>query len=102
MEISLIDEMILASTMERLRGEGIGLPKYQQGSRPREPSIKKRPIQIMLYPINLPWPSEERQSTIMQEGEDSALKKRAKKKGPGKGIRGRLQTFLRDFIGEES
>ncbi|MFH0968201.1 MAG: hypothetical protein V1862_11020 [Methanobacteriota archaeon] len=100
--ISLIDEMILTSTMDRLRGEGIGMPKCQRGNRSRQPSLRRRPIQIMLYPIDLPWPTGEIQSPLKREAENTALKKRTNKKGQGKGIRGRLQTFLRDFIGEET
>jgi DNA-binding helix-hairpin-helix protein with protein kinase domain len=101
LDISLIDEMVLASTMDRLRGEGIGLPKNRKRNWPKQPSSRRRPVQVMLYPIDLPWPSEEMQSIVYPKKKHQVKTHCVKQRGVGKGIRGRLKTIIRDFIGEE-
>jgi DNA-binding helix-hairpin-helix protein with protein kinase domain len=100
-DISLVDEMIWVSTMDRLRGEGIGQSRKRSRINTRDRSSGKRPIQIMLLPLNLPIPDtaadkHEKPEFIQQVQERTIPKKRTRK-----GIRARLQTILRDFIGGE-
>lgn len=97
-DISLIDEMIWVSTMDRLRGEGIGQPKIPRGSKTRQVSRRRRPIQIMLLPITLPIPEEEWDQPENSNQNNQSSRRKTSKKSIGKRIRGRLQTILRDFI----
>jgi hypothetical protein len=97
-DMSLIDEMIWTSTMDRLKGEGIGLPKRKRI--PLKPATRRRqPVQIMIPPMYLPWPKDAKDD--MSGNKEIATKEvnKAKKKGPGKGIRGKLKTLLRDLVG---
>ena len=97
-EISLIDEMIWVSTMDRIRGEGIGLPGKQRITKPRQIALRRRPVQFMLLPLNIPLPDEPVPLEEMGVTKPRGEKNIARKKGSGKGIRGRLQCMLRDFF----
>jgi|GEM_PF-1676196 len=98
-EITILDEMIWVSTMDRFRGEGIGQRGKKQRARVQEKTHRRRPVEIMLYPIDLPFTDneskgiEEKEQVLTGQGEPSH--KRRKKLR----IRARLQTILRDFIG---
>jgi hypothetical protein len=97
-EISLIDEMRWASATDRIRSYGICTNRKQKAQRMRTISIRKKPVDIMLMPADLPWPDESGQTGPKEESIPRPEKKRARKKGAGKGIRGKLQSILRDFI----
>lgn len=100
-DVTLIDEMIWVSAMDRLRGEGIGQPKKKRGTGNRQPSLRRRPVQVMLLPLDLPIEGEEKHPGDTDRDHPVA-KRAARRKSAGKGIRGRLQTILRDFIGNDS
>lgn len=97
-EISLIDEMIWISTTDRLRGEGIGVQKQVKGTSSRRSYPRKKPVDIMLMPIDLPWYDESLSEEDITDPVPREVKKIARKKGTGKGIRGKLQSMLRDFL----
>ncbi len=96
-DITLIDEMRWVSAMDRLRGEGIGQQRRRK-LRTRTVSPRRKPIQVMLFPINLPWTIPDCHHPPMA-GEDLENTKPPKgRKVRQKSIRGRIQTILRDFI----
>lgn len=96
-DISLIDEMIWTSTIDRLRGEGIGLRRPKMW-RPHHPGQRKRPVIIMLMPLYLPDEQTADRKEVPAKEPACQMKKRTRKKGKGKGIRGKIQSMLRDFF----
>jgi hypothetical protein len=82
-DISLIDEMRWYSAMDRLRGE-----EWARAKRKRMPRVRqvKCPVQVMLFPIDLPAPVP---------GPGRIPSGRREKKG----IRKKIQRILDDFMG---
>nr|WP_319539944.1 hypothetical protein [uncultured Methanospirillum sp.] len=98
-EITLIDEMIWVSAMDRLRGEGIDQTGKKRRTKAHEITHRKRPVEIMLFPIDLPFTEnrsgeiEVSEEVLPNQGEQSHKRRKRLR------IRARLQTLLRDFIG---
>lgn len=93
-DISLIDEMRWVSAMDRLRGEGVGQPKKRRGVFRRGLAIRKRPIQIMLLPLDIHLPQVP--DEVLNAVPDDRRKK--PKHGNKKSIRGRIQTLIQDIF----
>lgn len=97
-DITLIDEMIWVSTMDRLRGEGIGQPRNRIRIKAREKTRRRRPIEIMLYPIDLDIRKKTITESDISRDDLSNQVKPISKRGARTRIRSRLQTILKDFI----
>jgi hypothetical protein len=97
-DITLIDEMIWVSTMDRLRGEGIGQPRKKIRIKTREKTQRRRPIEVMLYPIDLHIPEKAINESDTSKQVISNQVKPTSKRGARTRIRSRLQTILKDFI----
>lgn len=95
---SLIDEMIWVSTMDRLRGEGVAFRGRRQARRPGPVRVLKRPVQIMIPRLYIPWPEDEEPVPPPEGTKKRGGRKRTRGKGGEKGIRSRLQSILRDFL----
>ncbi|MDD1729062.1 MAG: hypothetical protein LUQ50_08325 [Methanospirillum sp.] len=101
-DITLLDEMLWVSALDRLRGENIGKIQKTKNIRTRQTTRTRNPIQIMLLPLYLPTPEPEkipdeqsRRDLIIAEIPSQKARKR-------RGIRKKLQTILMDFIGSDS
>jgi DNA-binding helix-hairpin-helix protein with protein kinase domain len=97
--LSLIDEMILTSTMDKLRGEGIGMKKPRWRIMKQVRSSGRKPVQIMLLPLYIPWPEESSPENIVEKSTPD--RKEVRIKGPGKRIKNRLQKIFQDFVREK-
>jgi serine/threonine protein kinase len=94
--LSLIDEMILASTMDRLKGEGVRRRKRRLNP-VQNPRTRKIPIEIMLYPIYLPGVDETKSEPV----DECALRseKSVKKRRSDRPLHKKIQKLILDFIG---
>ncbi|PWR70136.1 hypothetical protein [Methanospirillum lacunae] len=97
-DITLVDEMIWVSMMDRLRGEGIGQPRRKIRTKTREKIQRRRPIEVMLYPIDLRIPEKAIDESDITNQVISNQVKPTSKRGARTRIRSRLQTILKDFI----
>ncbi len=98
-EITLIDEMMWVSTMDRLRGEEIGQIGKKRRVKSHDRISRKRPVEIMLFPIDIPYPENTSGDPVLSEEDLPNHGEQSHKRRKRLRIRARLQTLLRDFIG---
>ncbi|HWQ64106.1 MAG TPA: hypothetical protein VN429_06785 [Methanospirillum sp.] len=97
-DITLVDEMRWVSTMDRLKGEGIGQPRKKIRIKTRDKTQRRRAIEVMLYPIDLHIPKKAIDESDISKQVISNQVKQTSKRGARTRIRSRLQTILKDFI----